>query len=60
MKLFLIVLLIIGLISLEIGIYHHDKAECIAHHGVWKETMSTGSQGYSWSCTYDPHIQVTF
>jgi hypothetical protein len=39
--------------------YHHDKAKCLANGGVWSERMSTGDDGFSWNCIYNPHTEVT-
>ena len=56
------VLLVIGIIFGVCALigheYHHDKAECFANGGVWSERMSTGDDGFSWKCTYNPHVDV--
>ena len=52
----LFVLLVLFLVSCS---YHHDKNECFARGGVWSERMSTGDDGFSWQCTYNPHTEVT-
>jgi len=52
----LIFVLVAFLFSMD---YHHDKTECFANGGVWSERMSTGDDGFSWKCTYNPHTEVT-
>jgi len=52
----LIFVLVAFLFSMD---YHHDKAKCFANGGVWTEKMSTGDDGFSWKCTYNPHTEVT-
>ena len=51
----LIVLFVAFLYGMD---YHHDKAECFANGGIWSEQMSTGDNGFSWKCTYNPHTEV--
>lgn len=55
----LVIGIVIGVCSLIGYSYHHDKAECFANGGVWSERMSTGDDGFSWKCTYNPHTMVT-
>jgi hypothetical protein len=55
----LVIGIIIGVLFLYGAEYHHDKAECFANGGVWSERMSTGDDGFSWKCTYNPHTEVT-
>ena len=33
--------------------------ECFANGGIWSERMSSGDDGFSWKCTYNPHTEVT-
>jgi hypothetical protein len=50
--------IVIGALFLYSADYHHSKAECFANGGVWSERMSTGDDGFSWKCTYNPHTEV--
>ena len=55
----LVIGIVLGVLVLYSQEYHHDKAECFANGGVWSERMSTGDDGFSWKCTYNPHTEVT-
>lgn len=55
----LVIGIVLGVLVLYSSEYHHDKAECFANGGVWSERMSTGDDGFSWKCTYNPHTEVT-
>ena len=52
----LILFFVVFLLNMD---YHHDKVKCFANGGVWSERMSTGDDGFSWKCTYNPHTEVT-
>lgn len=55
----LVIGLVVGALFLYSADYHRSKAECFANGGVWSERMSTGDDGLSWKCTYNPHMDVT-
>ena len=54
----LVIGIVIGALFLYSADYHNSKAECFANGGVWSERMSTGDDGFSWKCTYNPHTEV--
>ena len=55
----LIICIILGVMFLYGMNYQQEKAKCLANGGVWSERMSTGDDGFSWNCTYNPHTEVT-
>jgi hypothetical protein len=58
LSILLIIGIVVGVCALIRYDYHHDKAECFANGGIWSERMSTGDDGFSWKCTYNPHMDV--
>jgi hypothetical protein len=55
----LIICIVLGAMFLYGMNYQQEKAKCFADGGVWSERMSTGDDGFSWNCTYNPHTEIT-